>query len=311
MDKHRKRLQRLRDKLEDMEGKWEPFGFGILRPSPAATVSLAMWELAEDACKPHFDHCDERLHRPRRWLDITPDGTYCIQWWGDEKGVEAFKKWAEDVQVTFRQSPMAAPELFVPSVRPVPSASAYVFGPSPWKPPSGYYWTLNALAKFAIHNPHITRTKEKVVLNTADTKGPVDVHVIPTRRRSLRDDGHQEDQPVTISYLEIETDAVTLGLRSLDQLITNDIPSLHVDVENDVIYVKGIPVAVDRLQAQAVEVLVTANGAWVTAKEIIKKLKLDEDERIDRTIFKKLPRPVQKQIESSGFSGRRIRPAVV
>jgi hypothetical protein len=306
MDKHRGRLQRLRDRLEDMDGKWEPFGFGILQPSPAARVSLATWELAEDACKPHFDRCDGRLHRPRRWLDITPDGTYCIQWWGDKDGVEAFKRWADDVQVAFRQAP-TAPELFVPSVRPVPPASAYSFEPSPWKPPSGYYWTLNALAMFAIQNPHITRTHEQV----AHTEGPVELQVIPTRRRSLRDDGHQEDPPVTILYLEIEADAVALGLRSLNQLITKDIPSLHVDVENGVIYVKGIPVAVDRLQARAVEVLVAANGAWVTAKEIIEKLNLDEDERIDRTIFKKLPRPVKEQIESSGFSGRRIQPAVV
>ncbi len=217
-----KQLKHLRDRLEDMEGKWKPFGFGILRPSLAAWVQPAIWELAENVCKPHFNYRDERLHRLSHWLDITPDRTYCIQWWGDEEGVEAFKKWAEDVQVAIRRSPTAAPELFVPSIRPVSPASAYSFGPSSWKPTSGYYWTLNALAMFAIKNPHITLTNEHEVLNTADSKGSVDVQVIPTRSRSLRDDDSHEDPPVIISYMEIEENAITLGLQFIDQFLKDE-----------------------------------------------------------------------------------------
>jgi len=34
MNKLHERLKRLRDRLEDMEGKWKPFGFGILRRRP-------------------------------------------------------------------------------------------------------------------------------------------------------------------------------------------------------------------------------------------------------------------------------------
>ena len=89
------------------------------------------------------------------------------------------------------------------------------------------------------------------------------------------------------------------------------IPLLHVDVEDGVIYVKGKPVAVDRLQAQAVAMLVEAKGAWVKGREIRDKLGLPEDDRIERNIFKKLPRQVREQIESEGFTGRRIRPTVV
>jgi hypothetical protein len=307
MEKHWERLKRLRDRLEDMEGKWKSFGYGILRPSVAADVSLAVWELAEAACKPYFfDRSDSRLHRPRRWLDRTPDGTYCVQWWAyyEEEGVEAFKKWAEDVQVAFTVHSVAAPELFVPSVRPVPSASAYSFGPSSWEPPSGHYWTLNALAKLAIQNPHWTHTKERVVLDASET--PVDVRVIPTRFRSLNDDDLKEEPSVEISFLEIEEDAITLGLRSLDQLITNEIPLMYV--EDGVIYVKGKAVVVDHLLAHAVAILVEAKGAWVPGKEITDKLGLVEDKHLGRNLFDKLPPEVRNLVESKRGNGFRIRP---
>jgi len=303
MNKLHERLKRLRDRLEDMEGKWKPFGFGILRPSPAAEVSLATWELAEDACEPHFGQWDG-LHRPRRWLDMTPDGTYCIQWWGDAEGVEAFKKWADDVQVALRRSSTTVPKLFVPPVRPVPPSWVYSFGPSPWKPPSGYYWTLNAFSMLAIQNPHITLTKERVAL-TIDTKNPANVNVIPTRQRSLRDDDAHDNGPVTISYLETEEDALTVGLRVLAQLITNEIPPIYV--ENDVIFLKGKAVTgVSSLTAQAVGMLVAANGDWVKGEEIRRRLKLPEKIRLDR-IFARLPPRVKNLIESEPFTGRRIR----
>jgi hypothetical protein len=319
MEKHWERLKRLRDRLEDMQGKWKPFGYGILRPSVAADVSLAVWELAEAACKPYFfDRSDSRLHRPRRWLDRTPDGTYCVQWWAyyEEEGVEAFKKWAEDVQVAFTVHSVAAPELFVPSVRPVPPASAYSFGPSSWKPPSGHYWTLNALAKLAIQNPQWTHTKERVVLDASET--PVDVRVIPTQFRSLNNDDLKEEPSVKISFLEIEEDAIRLGLRSLDQLIATEEPSsrlsqpplLYADVEDGGIYVKGKAVVVDHFLAQAVAILIEANGAWVKGREIRKKLGLPKTFRLNRLFRnKKLPSELRELIESESFTGYRIRPA--
>ena len=47
-ESYQRRLMRLRDDLEDMGGRWEPFGFSLLWPSPAARVSAAAWECAED-----------------------------------------------------------------------------------------------------------------------------------------------------------------------------------------------------------------------------------------------------------------------
>ena len=312
MEEYQKRLLLRRDELQDMEGQWEPIGFGILWPSPVARVSLATWELAEDACKPYCcDRRDEHLHRLSRWLDMTPDGTLCIQWWGDEEGVEAFKGWAKKVDDVFRQHPKAAPQSFVPPVRPVPPASYFGYGPLGWKPPTGHYRTLNALSTLAVKNPHLTRTWERVILNTSETRTPVDVQVIPTRPRSLHSDDQQDEPPVKVSFLEIEEDAITLGLRSLDLLIGDATPRLNVDVPNGVIYVKGTPVTVDRLHARAVALLVEANGAWVSSNDIRKKLSLDEDNRIDRTIFKQLPRSVQDQLESQTGKGRRIRPTAL
>jgi hypothetical protein len=82
---------------------------------------------------------------------------------------------------------------------------------------------------------------------------------------------------------------------------------LYVDVGKGVIYVKGTPVDVDRLHAQFVAVIVAANGGSVSGKVIRKELGLTEGERIDRTIFNKLPAEVRDQIEPATGKGYRLR----
>jgi hypothetical protein len=235
-------------------------------------------------------------------LDPAPDRTYCIRWWGDKKGVEAFKKWGTKLHAFFRQYRELAPELFVPSVTPVLPRWAFSFEPPVWEPASGYYWTLNVLGRFAIKHPRITRTEEHVLFDTSNTR---DVQVIPTKQRHFGDDD-TEQPPVTISFLELEADAITVGLRSLDQ-IAGELPPLQVDVENGVIYFRDKPVSNDRLQAEFVAMIVAANGGWVSGNDIRKKLGLSEDDRIDRTVVKKLPREVRDQLETEGGKGYRYR----
>ena len=46
---------RLRDDLEDMGGRWEPF------PSPAARVSAAAWECAEDLPLASLDRSGQEI----------------------------------------------------------------------------------------------------------------------------------------------------------------------------------------------------------------------------------------------------------
>lgn len=288
------RLKRLRDALEDMVGVREPFGFGILRPSPAARVSSDTWKAAEEAVAPHFVHYDRHLRPPPAWLDPAPDRTYCIRWWGDKKGVEAFKEWGRKAYGVLRQQQKLALDLFVPPVRP---GWVFTFERPKSQRASGYYWTLNAFAGLAVKNPQLTGTKEHLLLDIPHSQ---ECAVIPTNQIA--------EQPlVTILFLEIEVDAITLGLRLLDQLMTGELPSLQVDRKNGVIYVKGKPVAVDPLQAQAVALIVVANGGWVSGTKIRERLKLPEDDRIDRTIFGKLPQKVREQIETQKGKGYRFR----
>ena len=297
-------LKRLQETLQDMAGMWKPFGFGLLWPSPAATISPAIWKLAEEGSDPAFAYYEPgSLHSlpVKSWLDPTPDRTYCIRWWGDQGGVEAFKGWCEKVWGCFNQHPNQAPELFVP--RPNPGLPSWVFSfqASSSTPLSGYYWTLNAFCMVAVKNPHLTLTKTHEVLDTANIQvEQADVQVIPTKPRSFGDNP-PELPAVKISFLEFEADAITFGSWVLDQLVADEAPALHVDVANGVIYVNGIPVAVDRLHAQIVAEIAAGNGRSVSGTEIMKKLNLV---RIGRTI-KKLPKEVRDQIKSDAGKGYR------
>lgn len=309
MDESWQQLKRLREALDDMEVMWKPFGFGLLWPSPAATVAPAIWELAEERNQPAFSESepgDLHLRPIGGWLDPTPDRTYCIRWWGDKKGVEAFKTWCEKVCGFFRKHPDSAPELFVPPVKPVLPSWDFRFEPPTWEPPSGYYWTLNAFCTLAAKNPHLTRTKEHPLLQKSDIQRQADVQVITTTRLQFGD-GPAEWSAGEISFLELEADAVTFGSRLLDELIADATPPMNVDVGKGVIYVKGVPVDVDRLHARFVAVIVAANGGSVSGTVIRNELDLPEDDRIDRTIWDKLPREVRDQIEPQKGKGYRLR----
>ena len=53
-DAARKRLQRLRDALDDMSGAGEPFGFGLLRPQPKVVATAVTWEYLETFIVPQL-----------------------------------------------------------------------------------------------------------------------------------------------------------------------------------------------------------------------------------------------------------------
>ncbi len=306
MDECYQQLKRLRGALEDMVGMWKPFGFGLLWPSPAAAISPAIWEVAEEeANKVAFAPCDLHL-RVLSWLDPAPDRTYCIRWWGDKGGVKAFKGWCEKLWGFFNNHLKQAPDLLVPPVKPVLPSWDFRFEPLIWEPPSGYYWTLNAFGTVAAKNPHLTLTKRHEVLDTASIQvGQAYVQVIPTTQRSF-EDALPKPPAVKILLLELEADAITFGSRLLDQLIADAVPNVSVDVERGVIYLKDIPVEVDRHYAQVVAVIVAANRGWVSGKAICEELELPVDHRIDRTI-KKLPIEVRDQIETKPGKGYRLR----
>jgi biotin operon repressor len=271
-------------------------------------VSPAVWERAEEAVEPYFANYDRHLRPPLSWLDPAPDRTFCIRWWGDKAGVEDFKEWSRTAYGVLRQHPELSPALFVPPVRPVPPAWVFTFEQPVAESVSGYYWTANALVGWVTKNPQLTRTKEHRLF---DVPHSAECAAIPTKQRRLDEDDVAEQPPVKVLFLELEADAITLALRLLYQLTTGELPSLQVDRKNGVIYLKGTPVRVDPFQAQFVAVIVAANGGWVSGNEIRRQLKLSEGERIDRTIFAKLPQQVREQIETKQGKGYRLRISTV
>ncbi len=186
----------------------------------------------------------------------------------------------------FQRHPELTPELYVPPLKYKWQPLQYGFISLNPEPLSGYHLTLNAFTKLALTN-QITQYKE-----------------------------HEIDisDPFKFSFLELEAEAISIAKGSLDQIakvlpdqIASVPPSLQVDVEEGVIRVMGIPVAVDRLQAQFVAKIIDFKGGWVSGTEIKKYLGLPEDYRIDRNIYKKLPQDVREQIESSKGKGYRWR----
>ena len=77
-DEARKRLQRLRDALDDMSGVWRPFGFGLLRSVPERVPTAKTWEYLEELICPHFSHepMSATLDHFFSWLDRSPTWHY-------------------------------------------------------------------------------------------------------------------------------------------------------------------------------------------------------------------------------------------
>jgi hypothetical protein len=239
-DDQKRRLWRLRDDLADLaDADFRPFGFGIVRASPAVRIPMPNgWNFLTFWLEGLLDSNEIIRPRPHPWFDPFPNGSACVRWWGDAKGITAFQKWAERASNLLRKDPD-----WPPSVEIEP----------------GYHGMIAAFVTFAKQDSELSPFVESRKL--------VDLNSLPRGEKTLISKTllHRDPLP-TFSVEEVKDWATRFSANLLRKLLGAPIrePRLSVDVRKSTVTLDGKTYGVDLVYVLIVHELLKANGTPIT-----------------------------------------------
>ena len=256
----KKRLERLLDDLAELDDMgFKPFGFGIITsstsvrlPQPNGWKFLVCWLEDENSTE---------AGGPRgrtTWLDAFPDGSSCVRWWGDRRGVAAFQKWASRASNIIRRFSGGLPDM---NVYP------------------GHYGTVAEFVRFARMEADLARLVECHML--------ADLNLSPKEDRALIHKSLLPHDPLPVfSLQEVKDRVVPFSAKILKKLLgrPSGEPRLAVDVADSTITLDGKTCWADIVYVAILDELLKANGRPITRAELQQNPILQSFERLDRQI---------------------------